>query len=138
MSGYYQGAFCKNAYSITVLAAMHANATMALAITIAIATALPRFRGGCTCLNSESSSLIKVSFKTAPRYFRHFFGRQPLRGLAKVGREGLEPSKAEPADLQSAPFAARDTDPRLLDARYWEPAHRANACSRPPATSVLY
>jgi hypothetical protein len=32
---------------------------------------------------------------------------------SKVGREGLEPSKAEPADLQSAPFAARDTDPRI-------------------------
>ncbi len=31
--------------------------------------------------------------------------------LSVVGREGLEPSKAEPADLQSAPFAARDTDP---------------------------
>ncbi len=29
----------------------------------------------------------------------------------EVGREGLEPSKAVPADLQSAPFAARDTDP---------------------------
>jgi hypothetical protein len=28
-----------------------------------------------------------------------------------VGRAGLEPAKAEPADLQSAPFAARDTDP---------------------------
>ena len=30
-----------------------------------------------------------------------------------VGRAGLEPAKAEPADLQSAPFAARDTDPIL-------------------------
>jgi hypothetical protein len=30
----------------------------------------------------------------------------------QVGRAGLEPAKAEPADLQSAPFAARDTDPR--------------------------
>jgi hypothetical protein len=29
----------------------------------------------------------------------------------EVGRVGLEPTKAEPADLQSAPFAARDTDP---------------------------
>ena len=34
-----------------------------------------------------------------------------------VGREGLEPSKALPADLQSAPFAARDTDP--LDLLIW-------------------
>ena len=31
---------------------------------------------------------------------------------ASVGRAGLEPAKAlSPADLQSAPFAARDTDP---------------------------
>jgi hypothetical protein len=29
----------------------------------------------------------------------------------QVGRAGLEPAKAAPADLQSAPFAARDTDP---------------------------
>ena len=31
--------------------------------------------------------------------------------IPQVGRAGLEPAKAEPADLQSAPFAARDTDP---------------------------
>ena len=31
----------------------------------------------------------------------------------KVGRAGLEPAKAEPTDLQSVPFAARDTDPQL-------------------------
>jgi hypothetical protein len=37
----------------------------------------------------------------------------------KVGREGLEPSKAEPADLQSAPFAARDTDPRTTSIGYF-------------------
>jgi hypothetical protein len=37
----------------------------------------------------------------------------PLPALTsyQVGRVGLEPTKAEPADLQSAPFAARDTDP---------------------------
>src|SRR5215510_12417434 len=29
-----------------------------------------------------------------------------------VGEVGLEPTKAKPADLQSAPFAARDTPPR--------------------------
>ena len=29
-----------------------------------------------------------------------------------VGEVGLEPTKATPADLQSAPFAARDTPPR--------------------------
>src|SRR5687767_12695498 len=28
-----------------------------------------------------------------------------------VGEVGLEPTKAQPADLQSAPFAARDTPP---------------------------
>src|SRR5581483_1338811 len=28
-----------------------------------------------------------------------------------VGEVGLEPTKAKPADLQSAPFAARDTPP---------------------------
>jgi hypothetical protein len=28
-----------------------------------------------------------------------------------VGEVGLEPTKAAPADLQSAPFAARDTPP---------------------------
>ena len=35
-----------------------------------------------------------------------------LGGKEEVGRAGLEPAKAVPADLQSAPFAARDTDPR--------------------------
>jgi len=32
------------------------------------------------------------------------------RGMT-VGREGFEPSKAEPADLQSAPFGHLGTDP---------------------------
>src|SRR5262249_38956317 len=32
-------------------------------------------------------------------------------GLWLVGEVGLEPTKAKPADLQSAPFAARDTPP---------------------------
>ena len=43
------------------------------------------------------------------------FDRGGLRCEARkeeVGRAGLEPAKAVPADLQSAPFAARDTDPR--------------------------
>src|SRR5271157_4231241 len=31
-----------------------------------------------------------------------------------VGEVGLEPTKAKPADLQSAPFAARDTPPRPM------------------------
>src|SRR6266446_3742417 len=31
--------------------------------------------------------------------------------LRMVGEVGLEPTKAQPADLQSAPFAARDTPP---------------------------
>ena len=31
--------------------------------------------------------------------------------LCLVGEVGLEPTKAKPADLQSAPFAARDTPP---------------------------
>ena len=30
-----------------------------------------------------------------------------------MGEVGLEPTKAKPADLQSAPFAARDTPPSL-------------------------
>jgi hypothetical protein len=30
-----------------------------------------------------------------------------------VGEVGLEPTKAAPADLQSAPFAARDTPPLM-------------------------
>src|SRR5437660_6521181 len=33
-----------------------------------------------------------------------------------VGEVGLEPTKAKPADLQSAPFAARDTPPNLASA----------------------
>jgi hypothetical protein len=32
--------------------------------------------------------------------------------LKVVGEAGLEPAKAKPADLQSAPFAARDTPPK--------------------------
>ena len=35
-----------------------------------------------------------------------------------VGEVGLEPTKAKPADLQSAPFAARDTLPFA-----WKPRH---------------
>ncbi len=37
-----------------------------------------------------------------------------------VGEVGLEPTKAKPADLQSAPFAARDTPPNrdLVPARW--------------------
>jgi hypothetical protein len=31
--------------------------------------------------------------------------------FAMVGREGFEPSKAVPADLQSAPFGRSGTDP---------------------------
>ena len=34
-----------------------------------------------------------------------------------VGEVGLEPTKAKPADLQSAPFAARDTPPNLASPR---------------------
>jgi hypothetical protein len=34
-----------------------------------------------------------------------------------VGEVGLEPTKAKPADLQSAPFAARDTPPNPASAR---------------------
>jgi hypothetical protein len=34
-----------------------------------------------------------------------------LLNLLMVGEVGLEPTKAKPADLQSAPFAARDTPP---------------------------
>ena len=41
-----------------------------------------------------------------------------------VGREGFEPSKAEPADLQSAPFDHFGTDPQFQfvaanKCRYW-------------------
>ena len=35
----------------------------------------------------------------------------PLGRSNEVGRAGLEPAKAVPTDLQSVPFAARDTDP---------------------------
>ena len=35
-----------------------------------------------------------------------------------VGREGLEPSKAEPADLQSAPFDHFGTDPLFCNQRF--------------------
>ncbi len=34
-----------------------------------------------------------------------------VRFFNMVGREGFEPSKAEPADLQSAPFDHFGTDP---------------------------
>jgi len=39
-----------------------------------------------------------------------------FHGNAMVGREGFEPSKAEPADLQSAPFGHLGTDPGVLQA----------------------
>jgi hypothetical protein len=39
------------------------------------------------------------------------------RARRLVGEVGLEPTKAKPADLQSAPFAARDTPPNLASAR---------------------
>ena len=39
-----------------------------------------------------------------------------------VGEVGLEPTKAKPADLQSAPFAARDTPPIAI-------CHDENVCN---------
>ena len=36
-------------------------------------------------------------------------------GLGMVGEVGLEPTKLKAADLQSAPFAARDTPPKLFE-----------------------
>jgi hypothetical protein len=36
---------------------------------------------------------------------------QYLNDVRLVGEAGLEPAKAKPADLQSAPFAARDIPP---------------------------
>jgi hypothetical protein len=107
--GYYQGALCKNPYTITVLAAMHARRTIVVAMMAAIATPLPRFRGACTWPGSEFSSLIgslhSHSVFVLPLAHRYC----PSKAL--VGRAGLEPAKAEPTDLQSVPFAARDTDP---------------------------
>ena len=38
-----------------------------------------------------------------------------------VGEVGLEPTKAKPADLQSAPFAARDTPPHAVSGELGEP-----------------
>ena len=46
-----------------------------------------------------------------------------------VGEVGLEPTKAKPADLQSAPFAARDTPPQRVD----EPS---SVCAIGAGTSV--
>src|SRR3984957_6247909 len=55
-----------------------------------------------------------------------------------VGEVGLEPTKAKPADLQSAPFAARDTppDPSARAADEKAPANRgqvegALSCGEP-------
>ena len=48
------------------------------------------------------------------------------RAQAVVGEVGLEPTKAKPADLQSAPFAARDTPPLTL-------GKGKTACFRPNA-----
>jgi hypothetical protein len=44
------------------------------------------------------------------------FHRQHLKaahGNKKMGRAGFEPAKAEPADLQSAPFGHSGTHPRF-------------------------
>jgi hypothetical protein len=106
--GYYQGAFCKNPYTITVLAAMHARRTIVVAMMAAIATPLPRFRGACTWPGSGFSSLIgNLHSQKRVRPLAHRY----CLSKALVGRAGLEPAKAEPTDLQSVPFAARDTDP---------------------------
>ena len=50
-----------------------------------------------------------------------------------VGEVGLEPTKAKPADLQSAPFAARDTPPFPRRC-----AADENAPGDPEARSVVY
>ena len=42
--------------------------------------------------------------------------RHSVTDCSVVGREGFEPSKAEPADLQSAPFGRLGTDPGVLQA----------------------
>ena len=49
-----------------------------------------------------------------------------------MGREGFEPSKAEPADLQSAPFGRSGTDPQGAKDIPWCGA-TVSAC--PPSTS---
>ena len=41
--------------------------------------------------------------------------RSPWSGRRLVGEAGLEPAKAKPADLQSAPFAARDIPPLAVE-----------------------
>ena len=110
IGGYYQGAFCKNAYTITVLAAMHARRTIVVAMMAAIATPLPRFRGACTWPGSEFSSLMEASIHRSAFVLPLAHRYCPSKGQP-VGRAGLEPAKAEPTDLQSVPFATRDTDP---------------------------
>ncbi len=81
--------------------------------------------GGCTRRSSKHLPESEVRGRTAPSLFGLRRGSprsRPKSGPAcravrsrserrLVGEVGLEPTKAKPADLQSAPFAARDTPP---------------------------
>src|SRR5712671_6680024 len=58
-----------------------------------------------------------AEFTIGPAIWPDPLGGQPCAASQRrlVGEAGLEPAKAKPADLQSAPFAARDIPPLALE-----------------------
>ena len=55
--------------------------------------------------------LIAKTTTSGPYVYGGAGGQKSASLSELVGEVGLEPTKAKPADLQSAPFAARDTPP---------------------------
>ena len=66
---------------------------------------------------SDARTTLKPSAgnaeKQTTRTLREGFGVVASEEITMVGREGFEPTKAMPADLQSAPFGHLGTDPTI-------------------------
>ena len=67
-------------------------------------------------VSNITADQAEVQRTTIPVVIAHFASRATSKSrrtshATMVGEVGLEPTKAKPADLQSAPFAARDIPP---------------------------
>ena len=75
---------------------------------VALPLSYTRIRRSFGGLRPPGLSAAANTLACQPR--RRAVAQRPRR---LVGEVGLEPTKAKPADLQSAPFAARDTPPAV-------------------------
>ncbi len=57
-------------------------------------------------LSAWKAEVLPLNYTRTPTKINHYYGNGKLEG------EGFEPSKAEPADLQSAPFDRSGIPPK--------------------------